>query len=210
MTMKLHRSFFFAMFVVPLSAIGVGELSPRLALLPPPARAPVHPSPPAPELEPLPSGLLTGKATVNSAGTLAMKWLPSSGITERQSVIKLWGIDAPRAPETCSKNYAGDERGFVIWRCGQQSTEALKNLIGVRDVLCRYRWAFVNPGYECWLDEGGGVGRNINRWAVQLGWSYAGAVGIRSDELVFPYINEQAMARNHQAGVWDARFRGSP
>lgn len=44
--------------------------------------------------------------------------------------IRLWGVDAPEARQTCT-------RGAETWHCGQQAALALSDWIGQRTTVCQ-------------------------------------------------------------------------
>ena len=104
--------------------------------------------------------------------------------------IRLFGIDAPEARQSCFK---GDQK----WDCGFEAGEALRSMIGGYDVFC--------DGNE--LDQYGRlvatcrVGRaDIGQEMVAAGW--ATAFRNYSDR----YVADEARAKAGRLGIWGSTF----
>ena len=105
--------------------------------------------------------------------------------------VRLYGIDAPEAAQTCQRN--GRE-----WACGTDAMRALEAEIGRLNVSC----------YEHGIDRYDHVGgichtgsRDLNAWMVRSGWAvayrqYGGEV----------YDGEEVVARVAQRGLWSSDF----
>jgi endonuclease YncB( thermonuclease family) len=104
--------------------------------------------------------------------------------------IRLFGIDAPEADQTCILD-------GKRWACGTASTDELSGVIGDQPV-------------ECVGDESDTYGRllavcqagryNLNRTMVQYGW----AVAFRrySDA----YVDDEIRAKGRNQGLWKSTF----
>lgn len=104
--------------------------------------------------------------------------------------IRLFGIDAPEARQSCFKNEEP-------WNCGIAAAEALQTLIGQSDVTCE--------GQE--LDTYGRLlatcmigPTDIAREMIAAGW--ATAFRKYSDR----YIAEETRARAARVGIWGSTF----
>ena len=105
--------------------------------------------------------------------------------------IRLHGIDAPETNQTCTNKNK-------IWNCGIQSTIALEKFVLEKKVYCeiidvdRYK-RFVGI---CFANK-----ININQYMVQNGWAIAYRY-YSSD-----YINDENIAKNNKAGIWQGKFQ---
>ena len=105
--------------------------------------------------------------------------------------IRLHGIDAPEYRQTCR-----DKHG-VEYPCGKQATNALRGLVGKREVSCssietdRYGRAVA----VCRIGA-----LEINGEMVRLGW----AVAYLSHSL--SYVRLEAEARRARRGIWAGSF----
>ncbi|MFQ3622523.1 MAG: thermonuclease family protein, partial [Acetobacteraceae bacterium] len=121
-----------------------------------------------------------GPATVHDGDTII--------IGDRR--LRLHGIDAPEGDQTCQR----DRR---TWRCGDEATDALRGLLGSRQVVCseieedRYR----RPVVRCLVD-----GTDVNAWMVRQGW----AVAFRRYAL--DYVGDEEAARQARRGLWSGSF----
>jgi endonuclease YncB( thermonuclease family) len=123
------------------------------------------------------AGRLQGAARVIDGDTL----------TVGEVRVRLEGIDAPEAGQTCRRKWIG------LWPCGEAATAALAKLVGRRVVVCTER-GFDKYGRVlgvCFLD-----GRDINAWMVRQGYAWAFVKYSQS------YIREEAQARAEQLGIW--------
>lgn len=101
--------------------------------------------------------------------------------------IRLEGIDAPEAGQTCGRLLAG------WWACGTESTAALATLIDNKPVRC------LQHGHDkygrmlatCFLGA-----QDVNAWMVQHGHAWAFVRYSTS------YVREEAEARSARRGIW--------
>ena len=105
--------------------------------------------------------------------------------------IRLEGIDAPEADQTCS-----DSKG-KIWACGRAATSELRAHIRGQELTCQRR-AF--DKYKrvlavCTLPDGS----DVNAWMVQQGWALA--YGFANT-----YESEEAEAKAARRGIWAGTF----
>ena len=104
--------------------------------------------------------------------------------------IRLHGIDAPEAKQTCKRN-------GVEWRCGRDATRALYNKISKKPVRCegqdRDRYGRVVA--KCFF-----AGTDINEWLVQQGWAVAYVRYSRD------YVGAEAFAKSERRGIWAGAF----
>jgi endonuclease YncB( thermonuclease family) len=105
--------------------------------------------------------------------------------------IRLYGIDAPEIKQTCTINK-------IIWECGIDSSQALKNIISENEVQCeimdidRYR-RFVAI---CFVKN-----INLSQYMVQNGWAIA--YRYYTDD----FINDEKIAKNNKVGIWQGKFQ---
>jgi endonuclease YncB( thermonuclease family) len=97
--------------------------------------------------------------------------------------VRLFGIDAPEATQTCDRN-------GQTWACGQTSAERLKGLIGDSSVTC--------DGNE--LDQYGRLVAVCNQAMVADGW----AVAFRRYSEA--YVADETRARAAKWGLWASSF----
>ena len=126
---------------------------------------------------------VTGKPRVVDGDTLE--------IGDRR--IRLHGIDAPEAKQTCLAN-------GKRWRCGTNATSALAQMIGTNLVVCQ----------QCDMDRykrivavcrlAGPEGLDVNRWMVSSGWALAYRRYSRD------YVADENTARQSGKGVWRGQF----
>jgi endonuclease YncB( thermonuclease family) len=104
--------------------------------------------------------------------------------------IRLYGIDAPEASQTC------DLEGRP-WRCGAASANALADHIGRRTVTCdpRDRDRYGRLVAACSVGDAG-----ISPWMVREGW----AVAYRRYSQDF--VADEAAARAAKRGIWRSTF----
>lgn len=104
--------------------------------------------------------------------------------------VRLFGIDAPEASQTC-------QRDGAAWRCGEESTRQLASLVQGNSVECQAsgRDAYGRLLAVCFSD-----GFELNRTMVEQGW----AVAFRkySDA----YVAEEAEAKSARRGIWSSSF----
>lgn len=104
--------------------------------------------------------------------------------------IRLHGIDAPEARQTCHR--AGEK-----YACGSEATKALTALIDGQSVTCRTvdidRYKRIVA--KCYLGR-----RDINEWMVREGW----AVAYRKYST--DYVAVEEAARVFKVGLWAGEF----
>ena len=104
--------------------------------------------------------------------------------------IRLHGIDAPEARQTC-------RRDGVEWRCGHKATLALHEKIGKKPVKCegqdKDRYGRIIG--KCFF-----AGEDINEWLVLQGWAVAYVRYSRE------YVSAEATAKSERRGVWAGEF----
>lgn len=105
--------------------------------------------------------------------------------------VRLYGIDAPEAAQTCQRN--GRE-----WACGTDAMRALEAEIGRLNVSC-YKHGIDRYDRVVGICHTGS--RDLNAWMVRSGWAvayrqYGGEV----------YDGEEVVARVAQRGLWSSDF----
>lgn len=105
--------------------------------------------------------------------------------------IRLFGIDAPEADQTC-------HNGAREWRCGAEATRALAKFVGDQTLICEKRNTD-RYGRTIAICRLGGV--SVNTWMVRNGWAvayrqYGGAI----------YDANEAAAKQNRLGVWIGDF----
>jgi endonuclease YncB( thermonuclease family) len=105
--------------------------------------------------------------------------------------IRLHGVDAPEAAQTCRDADGKD------WRCGQRAALALAERLGSAPVRCEPldRDAYGRTVARCFS-----AGVDINAWLVENGW----AVAYRSFSRT--YETQEATARAGRRGIWQGSF----
>jgi endonuclease YncB( thermonuclease family) len=104
--------------------------------------------------------------------------------------IRLHGIDAPEARQTCTAN--GKD-----WRCGQEATNALVRIVGEHQVSCSQR-DVDRYGRIVAMCRVGAV--DLNAWMVGEGW----AVAYR--QFSMEYVRDEGEAREARKGLWRGEF----
>ncbi|MBT8005326.1 MAG: thermonuclease family protein [Rhodospirillales bacterium] len=104
--------------------------------------------------------------------------------------IRLHGIDAPEAKQTC--NVDGKE-----WRCGQEATNALVRIVGERQVTCSQR-DVDRYGRIVAVCRAGAV--DLNAWMVGEGWAVAYRRFSRE------YVSDESEAKKAGNGMWRGEF----
>ncbi len=123
------------------------------------------------------AAVVSGRATVIDGDTLEI-----SG--ER---IRLEGIDAPEASQTCGRKWLG------TWNCGSAATAALQKIVGTRRVDCQSagRDKYGRTIGWCAID-----GADINAEMVKSGHAWAFVKYSRRYEQI------EAEARKAKVGIW--------
>jgi endonuclease YncB( thermonuclease family) len=106
--------------------------------------------------------------------------------------IRLHGIDAPEAKQTCTKE--GKE-----WLCGQEATWALARIIEGHWVTCQQKDIdrYKRIVAVCYMAEGQ---IDINGLMVEQGWALA------YRKYSEDYIGQEDVARDSRAGIWAGEF----
>lgn len=141
---------------------------------------PELPSGPA-EATPVPSGGLSGTATVVDADTLDI----------HSQRIRLVGVDAPESGQKC-KDAAG-----ILVRCGTIAANALDAWINRNPVTCESEG---KDRYQRVLGKCAVRGESIQDWLVRNG--HAVAYRDYSTE----YVPAELAAREARAGIWAGEF----
>jgi endonuclease YncB( thermonuclease family) len=104
--------------------------------------------------------------------------------------VRLHGIDAPEANQTCDLD-------GTAWRCGQASANALALHIGRHPVICspRTRDRYGRVVAACGLG-----GADIAAWMAREGWALA--YRRYTDE----YVADERAARAARRGIWRSTF----
>ena len=104
--------------------------------------------------------------------------------------IRLHGIDAPEAGQTCRAD-------GIEYRCGQQAALALADKIGQQAVSCQPkdqdRYGRIIA--VCWLGA-----EDLGAWMVSEGWALA------YRRYSVDYIDEEEPARSAGRGIWRGEF----
>ncbi len=101
--------------------------------------------------------------------------------------IRLKNIDAPEGRQTC-------QRAGKNWRCGQEATRRLRQLINKQAISCK------GDQYDkynrllalCFVN-----GRELNKWMVAQGWAVAFG----------DYRDEERAAKRARKGIWASQFQ---
>jgi endonuclease YncB( thermonuclease family) len=110
-------------------------------------------------------------------------------ITIAEARVRLEGIDAPEAGQTCKRAW------FGTWACGTAATNALVKLVEGREVVCAHKgW----DKYGRFLGICSVEGLDINAEMVRQGMAWAFVKYSQA------YIAEEAEARVAQRGIWQA------
>ena len=120
---------------------------------------------------------LTGRATVVDGDTIKIDG----------AHIRLEGIDAPEAGQTCGRKDGGE------WRCGSAASAKLAALIDTRRVDCESRG---RDKYDRVLGVCFADGRDINAEMVRSGFAWAFVKYSTS------YVEAETEARARHAGIW--------
>ena len=106
--------------------------------------------------------------------------------------VRLQGIDAPEATQTCVA-------GGQAYRCGAVATLALGELLRGRIIRCAPSGAdrYGRTLADCWIDDDG---TDISRWMVRQGL----AVAYR--HYSYHYLPDELLARLAGRGLWAGSF----
>jgi len=120
---------------------------------------------------------LTGIAQVIDGDTISIN----------DTRIRLEGIDAPEASQTCKRKWVGS------WSCGSAATAALAKLVAGRTITCESR-GFDKYGRTlgiCFAD-----GRDVNAQMVRQGYAWAFV------KYSATYVKEEEAAKAEGVGIW--------
>lgn len=101
--------------------------------------------------------------------------------------IRLEGIDAPEAGQTCKRKYVG------AWACGTAATGALARLVEGRSIACEPRGL---DKYGRMLGVCFAGSQDVNAAMVRQGHAWAFV------KYSATYVNEEALARKESLGIW--------
>ncbi|MCG7889195.1 MAG: thermonuclease family protein [Candidatus Thiodiazotropha endolucinida] len=124
---------------------------------------------------------ITGIASVIDADTLII----------HGNRIRLHGIDAPEASQTCQHN-------GKHWRCGQKAALALSDRLNNRTITCI---ANGEDRYKRIVTECSQGNTNINAWLVEKGWALDWPKYSKG-----AYATQQKAAKASRLGIWDSTF----
>jgi endonuclease YncB( thermonuclease family) len=125
--------------------------------------------------------LIQGRASVIDGDTLDIQ----------RTRIRLHGVDAPEAAQTCRDAHGKD------WRCGQRAALALAERLGSAPVRCE---PLDRDAYGRTVARCSSSGVDINAWLVENGW----AVAYRSFSRA--YEAQEMTARAGRRGIWQGTF----
>jgi len=104
--------------------------------------------------------------------------------------VRLASVDAPESRQSCWRD--GRE-----WPCGRRSALALADLIGARQVSCRWR---EHDRYRRAVARCEVAGTDLGGWMVEQGWALAyRRYGLR-------YVAQEQRARAARRGLWAGWF----
>ena len=124
---------------------------------------------------------LVGRASVIDGDTIEI----------RGSRVRIFGIDAPEAGQSC-RSATGEE-----YRCGQKAALVLEARIGDGVVTCQREGT---DRYERIIATCRVYGEDLGAWMVGLGW----AVAYRT--YTARYMPAEDLARGRKAGMWAGSF----
>jgi endonuclease YncB( thermonuclease family) len=105
--------------------------------------------------------------------------------------VRLHGIDAPESKQTCKDNNGRE------WRCRQDATVALANLIGDHWITCKgdYRDRYRRLIAVCYAGD-----HDLNANMVRQGWALA------YRRYSMDYVDAEGAAKEAGAGMWRGEF----
>jgi len=132
--------------------------------------------------------LLSGVASADLSGTALI--VDGDTITISGTKIRLHGIDTPEKDQVCRD--AG-----VIWKCGYEATEALREWTYTKEVRCvgEDKDKYGRLIAECFVD-----GYNLNARLVSEGWALAYRRYSKK------YIPQEDEAKAAKKGMWAGEF----
>jgi endonuclease YncB( thermonuclease family) len=101
--------------------------------------------------------------------------------------VRLEGIDAPEAGQTCGRRLMG------TWACGAEAANALARLVESKELRCESRGLdkYGRVLAVCFLGQ-----QDVNAWMVRQGHAWAFVKYSSS------YVKQEAEARRERAGIW--------
>ena len=104
--------------------------------------------------------------------------------------VRLFGIDAPEAGQTC-------HRAGVAWACGDAATRELRALISDQTVHCRGKGtdSYGRTLAVCFVRD-----VELNRTLVEYGWAMA------FREYSQDYVAVETLAQARKLGIWSSVF----
>jgi endonuclease YncB( thermonuclease family) len=104
--------------------------------------------------------------------------------------IRLEGIDAPEAGQTCGRSVVG------WWACGTEATAALARLVEGKSIRCEPQGLdkYGRTLAVCFVG-----GEDVNAWMVRQGLAWA---FVRYSQR---YVQQEAEARARRVGVWQGQ-----
>jgi endonuclease YncB( thermonuclease family) len=180
----------------------------RVAAVPPrpasPPAATAHPSPPGPTSQPSPPAATPqtpprtvtvirpgGSSTGGTGVTGRALVIDGDTISLNGQRVRLWGIDAPEATQTCRRQGAP-------WPCGRDAAQTLAAWLNGRSVQCqeRTRDEHRRSVALCRAD-----GIDVSGWLVDNGWALA--YRHYGDD----YVAREQRARAAGLGIWQSTFQ---
>ena len=133
-------------------------------------------------------GFFTASINADLSGTALI--VDGDTITISGNKIRLHGIDAPEKDQVCRD--AG-----VIWKCGDEATEALREWTDTKEVRCvgEYKDKYGILIAECFVD-----GYSLNARLVSEGWALAYRRYSKK------YIPQEDEAKAAKKGMWIGEF----
>lgn len=131
----------------------------------------------------LPSELIAGRATVVDGDTLR--------VADRR--IRISGIDAPEADQTCGTQTGGR------WSCGTEARTRLIAFLGGQTVRCvaLYKDRYGRDVADCRRHDGSDIASHMVRSGFALDWPrYSGGA----------FASDEADAQRNRAGLWQGPF----
>jgi endonuclease YncB( thermonuclease family) len=107
--------------------------------------------------------------------------------------IRLHGIDAPEAKQTCLVN-------GKRWRCGTNASFALAQIIGKHWVVCQQRDTDKYKRIVAVCRMAGLEGPDVNQWMVANGWAMA------YRRFSQDYVGVEETAKKAGKGLWRGQF----
>ena len=106
--------------------------------------------------------------------------------------IRIHGVDAPEAGQTC---YKADG---TPWRCGQNAALALSDFLGQSTVSCE---RLDTDRYGRMVAKCRAHRKDVGRWLVSSGWAMA------YTKYSADYVDDELTAKDAFAGIWQGMFQ---